>query len=388
MNQSLQSSDPYSRDESATSHDATTAVHTGLEDQIHTLRERLISSTSWPSPEDGFSLWITHPDEEKLCGLSTHRAANAIESFQDRFHEAPILASAGYIIDLKSISSVDFSAPWVAGLQQLSQKTAPRKDRQSFLYRPEELLGICLGTSALESDLGEEAEWLREILIQAESEYSAPGWRHAIGKLSAGHLGVRWDEGFRLPLSDMSIEEKALCLLLSTDDRISPQLSFALPDTEHLISDLLSSVLVEGHSTDSLSGTATTLKASVWCTNMVVEDIVETYFDPKRREQKRRLRAENEQNRKRALNASLAGKRIGRGIRKTVNRAMIPLLVISALVYFSNKTPNWVPFSLGTVLILLFAVDWLMKSELRTILGQSAERWFVSFWRKHVLGND
>jgi hypothetical protein len=65
--------------------------------------------------------------------------------FQQGGDRSPWLATVGYLCHCVLSDSPEIVAAWRAGMVRLMQRDAFPADRASFVHRPLELLGICLG---------------------------------------------------------------------------------------------------------------------------------------------------------------------------------------------------------------------------------------------------
>jgi REase_DpnII-MboI len=89
---------------------------------------------------DWFALRMNAPlpiDSEKTVPIPTHR-----------WSEAPILAMVGYWLAMGSTDTF-LLQNWLAGVEKLAQREVNPTDRNSFLFRPVELLGLALGAEAV-----------------------------------------------------------------------------------------------------------------------------------------------------------------------------------------------------------------------------------------------
>lgn len=111
------------------------------------------------NPEAAFSRWATYTVGFKMP--FTPETAEWNDLPDQRWFEAPILASAGYEL---ALGQEEIASRWVAGIDRLRQRKALLPDRQSFFFRPFELLGIGLGARALRDGSASTVEWLGDLL--------------------------------------------------------------------------------------------------------------------------------------------------------------------------------------------------------------------------------
>lgn len=112
------------------------------------------------SPEWGFSRWAA-----RKAGLEapTPPPDGGVWSalVPQRWHEAPILAASGYELDA---GRIELAENWLEGGHRLQQRSPLPADRQSFFFRPFELLGIALGAQALRERDPTITTWIREVV--------------------------------------------------------------------------------------------------------------------------------------------------------------------------------------------------------------------------------
>ena len=124
--------------------------------QLQELRSAWERTWAPTSPECGFSLWAT-----QRAGLTAPVALGDEKPWSalgvQRWHEAPILAASGYALDA---GDTDLAGNWLAGGSRLKQRPALPPDRQSFFFRPLELLGVALGAQAVRERDPSIAAWI------------------------------------------------------------------------------------------------------------------------------------------------------------------------------------------------------------------------------------
>ena len=112
------------------------------------------------SPEWGFSRWAA-----RKAGLEAPRLPGDDGAWsaltKHRWHEAPILAASGYELDA---GRVDLADNWLEGVHLLLQRSALPADRQSFFFRPFELLGIAIGAQTLSEREPAITTWIRDVV--------------------------------------------------------------------------------------------------------------------------------------------------------------------------------------------------------------------------------
>ena len=169
-------------------------VQANLGTQIQEIEKVLTREWQWPSPEAGFSFYIW-----SLCGLrprflSLGDATVSPDSFEDidRWDYSPTLAGAGYAASVGLLPPHLFNR-WQQGFERLRGRSAFPSDRQSFAFRPQELLGITLGANSVTGTSDNARLWLSQVLKGVEFK-SAPFdfWSRSISTLAAAQVDVTW----------------------------------------------------------------------------------------------------------------------------------------------------------------------------------------------------
>src|SRR6266849_2517162 len=91
----------------------------------------------WPSPEAGFLDYLN---------ITTGTNAPQRTIVLERLDETPMLASAGYqYANPRFNRPADYDEIWARHFRRLAQRQAFPIDRESYFYRPLDLLGISIG---------------------------------------------------------------------------------------------------------------------------------------------------------------------------------------------------------------------------------------------------
>ncbi len=161
-----------------------------------------IKSVVWPSPEAGFLDYLH-------ATIGTPAPERSLVT--DRLDETPMLASAGY-----QYANPHFARPagydeqWAAHFRRLAGRQAFPIDRESYFYRPLDLLGICIGAGSCPALNDQDRAWLRTTLQQGHARVPETSRSYYLGSIAASHLGVHWPVAQpRLP--DLPLP--TLCLL-------------------------------------------------------------------------------------------------------------------------------------------------------------------------------
>jgi hypothetical protein len=176
--------------------------------QLSTLATHIADDAVWPSPYAGFLYYLCNKYDQQFLAPLINPSPPCVEL--GRLYEAPILASAGYLFALNHPVVRASSEAWHIGFQRLAGRDPFPIDRQSFVYRPIELLGITLGVKHCPNTTQAEIDWLINVLQSAESRLkSASCWQYLLGMYASRLLGNSWakrswDIG-QFPVDDLSI---------------------------------------------------------------------------------------------------------------------------------------------------------------------------------------
>lgn len=169
----------------------------------------LAAGWAWPSPENGFALYAFGPPGRDLP--FTRSPISLKPQDRKRIDQAPVLASAGYALALGELQDGDSQQLWADGLARLSHRNAFPVDRNSFFYRPAELLGVSLGAAHNPKVEAEDVRWLRGVLADGEQKLaSCEPWAFLLGALAAHLNAGAWRPRPPFQLEGFTAEELAL----------------------------------------------------------------------------------------------------------------------------------------------------------------------------------
>jgi hypothetical protein len=148
-----------------------------LEDMAQLMREAFVPT----SPEAAFASYVFF----KASETGPLPAAQGISwPSEERLVHAPALSALGYW--LGSGGAGDLRGAWLQGIQRLSAREAFPSDRQSFVYRPVELLGVAVGLSTF-SDQPSLRSWFAEVVERLKREPAGAVWSVAL-RTAAEHV--------------------------------------------------------------------------------------------------------------------------------------------------------------------------------------------------------
>lgn len=363
-------------------------IRSGFASTLQDLISHISARNSWPSSQDGFALWITYPEPRFLSEAEVRGMIEKITEYSERFSEGPILASAGYLLHSQEQSVPgEVRKNWMDGVNKLKDKDPFRTDRQSFLFRPEELLGICLGATALEEDIRDGINWLRDAVSEAEKEYRGEEeWRYRLGEIGAAYLGIEWSRSKRPSIDKIGWDAQALHLL-SEIGRLPLNSDF---QKEELVRSQLLNLLEKEYTIESNARASAVLKSGMWCLESLIDEIVETYYDEERQARKRELERRRRRDKMQASNARNFGNKLGVWAKWGVNLLALPIIAYffsaGASEQFSNVIPEWVPPVAIFVMAIWVGIETWQSSEVLTQIGRKAENLVIWLWERYVLG--
>lgn len=159
---------------------------------------------AWPSPEAGFAAFVFHTVGEAgpvPCPGSLEWPGG------DRLVHAPSLAAAGYW--LACDEGGDIRSAWLDGVDRLSRRDAFPSDRQSFAYRPIELLGLVLGITACADAAPTLVSWIKGVLDRVRKEQAPDVWSRCLRRAAELALGLQ-STAAPTELDGQTLEEVAL----------------------------------------------------------------------------------------------------------------------------------------------------------------------------------
>jgi hypothetical protein len=170
-----------------------------------------VAGAPWPSPEAGFLDYLN---------TSLDRSTPTRALVVDRLDETPILATAGYQYAITHFSrEPDYDLKWAGQFRRLATKQAFPFDRESYFFRPLDLLGICIGARGCGALQDSDRAWLRETLQQGRSKLQDGTRAYYLGGVSAAQLGVEWPTS-KARIDDMPLSTLSLLYWMATQERL------------------------------------------------------------------------------------------------------------------------------------------------------------------------
>lgn len=167
-------------------------VEQRLADRLSALgRDGLVAS-----PEHAFITYVLRQQPGATARLPTHEQ---LARAGWRFESSPSIAAAGFRMAAGSSLEPTLAAALREGLARLAGRNALPSDRQSFFFRPTELLGVAFAAGTLDSHEPSEAKaWVRDLIERGSDKLdTADGWTGIL--LARARLAVGLSLGIQPP---------------------------------------------------------------------------------------------------------------------------------------------------------------------------------------------
>lgn len=167
------------------------------------------------APEAGLIAWAMSQAGDPLV-----LADLALDSVApQRWSEAPVLASIGFRLPCLGGGSPT-AHRWREGLDRLRARDVAPADRNSFLFRPVELLGLAVGARVLATTVDGPRAWLRQAIeTHGEALASTPVLATVLNALASSLVGAAWRVPSRID-PRRTVDLAILTWLGLTDDRL------------------------------------------------------------------------------------------------------------------------------------------------------------------------
>ena len=189
------------------------------------------------------------------------------EDLSGRQDEAPVLAACGYAARAGLPPGLS-AEQWREGVQRLSQRDPVSARRDTFLYRPLDVLGIGLGLAAYEEAGSPARAWFTEALVRADPEGLEPNRTRNLLAAAASVVGE--DRRLTYP-GDGDLVELAYWWVLS---QIAPT-----PPSPDEVRAARSDILRAGASDPGETRTVADVAAVGCALEAVVRDVVEAVVE-------------------------------------------------------------------------------------------------------------
>lgn len=168
--------------------------------QLAELEQFMCSQWTWASPEAGFASYVYYAGGEKG---PIPEIANEQWSDTATVRHAQTLAAYGYLLNFEKYISSQHHSDWADALERLTAKDPFPLDRQSFTFRPVEVLGIVLGATKCDAVNQETRSRLMQIIVRLAVEGNKDTWSIGLYGLAAHILGIEWNKLLIPPFNKM-----------------------------------------------------------------------------------------------------------------------------------------------------------------------------------------
>jgi hypothetical protein len=183
--------------------------------QLAGLQRDMLASWHAEAPDAGLVEWAAFTSDTTLAVSLPEFSVTQIPGH--RWAEAPILARIGYRL-AHPPASHEAEGMWLDGVRRLMARDAVPADRNSFFFRPVELLGLAAGGQAIADRDGTPQSWLRNLLTASGHLLPRTGvWPAVMHALAASCTGAKWQ--FASRFEPGTATEIAALLWLSLVDK-------------------------------------------------------------------------------------------------------------------------------------------------------------------------
>ena len=167
------------------------------------------------APEAGLIAWAMSEAGDPL--VLADLAFNSVPPH--RWSEAPVLASIGFRLPRLGDGSPTADR-WREGLDRLMARDVAPADRNSFLFRPVELLGLAVGARELAKTFDGPRAWLHEVIeTHGEALASTPVLASVLNALASSLVGAAWQLPSRID-PKTTVDLAILTWLGRSDERL------------------------------------------------------------------------------------------------------------------------------------------------------------------------
>jgi hypothetical protein len=247
---------------------------TGLATAYALLRGQLQTATGeavWPSPEAGFLDYL-----EATAG----NAVSQRSLVTDRLDEAPMLAAAGYqYVNPRFKGNSQYDQEWARHFKRLAQRQAFPIDRESYFYRPLDLLGICIGAQSCLALTDNDRQWLKTIVETGAARLPEHSRAYYLGAIAANRIEVTWTMHSTPRLQDLSLANLSLLYWIMSQKALATDIGLTLNEQELAVA-VLQTAFVHQNQYDDLADAGLILQA----TESIVERTIRASVEEKWKE--------------------------------------------------------------------------------------------------------
>lgn len=162
-----------------------------------------------------------------------------------RFDQAPILASSGYLLQQPCPPDLDaMVTAWIAGLQRLAARRPFTLDRQSFAYRPYEVVGVCIGASRCSAP-SETIAFLRSVTSQLLTGGGLALWGRLLAAYAGLFVGNPWPPGLAWNVQNCELADLALLQWMGSHAQTARHIALDEVAGRQIASSLMENALIQ-----------------------------------------------------------------------------------------------------------------------------------------------
>ena len=188
----------------------------------------------WPSPATGLAVQLL-----KLCGcyecLSGLLDTTPFPS--GPLDAAPAAAAAGFAMVVLNPRAEEISR-WREGMSRLMKREPFPRDRQTFAYRPTELVGLAVGISIADGQSSASATWIRSVIeVLPSKNPPTNAWTLLLYHYAAAIVRVQFSLALPARLSEYDTVELGLLTALLAQGDVFKESEFEPRAAQHALLD-------------------------------------------------------------------------------------------------------------------------------------------------------
>lgn len=366
-------------------------LHASYSRTLSELQKSIQNGWSWPEPNSGFAIYVLSSQQGTTADfLSEVLKPDLFELPTTRSDEAPVIAAHGFLFSrFPDRVSPQEERELADGLAQVSKREALRADRQSFFFRPVELLGISLASQVVYDSHPDGVDWMKDTIeVGGDFYHQDNPWRQLVAGWAASVVNANWRPDSSLAPSDMSVSAKALALHLSYNHPAPAQVMELTDERNALEESFLEEIGTTALPEMSVSRLAAAHATLHHLITSILEEVVNVYRDPERQKRAEREKAERRERKQKIASAESFCEAQGRVAYWIVRILGIPLLLGGAFsavsLYFTlPEIPTITENQSLIIYVLTFyaTVELIFRSMRAEILQNLADR-AVDKWKE------
>lgn len=183
------------------------ALATSFGHVLDAMSDYLDQNWAWPCPQSAFCDFV-YENAAQVSLLV--KAARASWPSANELRNAPTLAACGYLFAKGTTAKPEWNSSWAAELSHLLQREPFPIDRQSFAFRPTEVLGIAIGATKCAAVSDEMRHRVSDLIRELPAKGNQDDFSVGIYALAAKQLGVPWTRRIDGDAGSLSVPVLAL----------------------------------------------------------------------------------------------------------------------------------------------------------------------------------